>query len=69
MKRLIRLTRQRGVKALVGEVLPENAVMLQLCREFGFTIAMDAGNPTLRRVSKLLQSPEVGDPLWTTYCA
>ena len=57
MRRLIRLARQRGVNALVGEVLPENAVMLQLCREFGFTIATDPGDPKLRRVSKLLQSP------------
>ena len=57
MKRLIRLARQRGVNALVGEVLPENAVMLQLCREFGFTIVVDPGDPTLRRVSKLLQIP------------
>jgi acetyltransferase len=55
--RLIQLARQRSITALVGEVLPENAAMLQLCRDFGFTIAIDPADPTLRRVTKSLQSP------------
>jgi acetyltransferase len=58
MVRLTRLARQRGIDELVGEVLPENAAMLQLCREFGFTIGIGPGDPKLRLVSKALQSPD-----------
>jgi acetyltransferase len=58
MTRLMQLARQRGINELVGEVLPENAAMLQLCREFGFTIGIGPGNPELRRISKALQNPD-----------
>ena len=54
MSRLIQLAQQRGIDQLVGEALPENAAMLQLCREFGFSITIDPGDPKLRRVSKAL---------------
>jgi len=54
MARLIQLAQQRGIDELVGEVLPENAAMLQLCREFGFTITIDPSDPKLLRVSKTL---------------
>ena len=58
MVRIIQRARQRGIDELVGEVLPENAAMLQLCREFGFTIGIGPGDPKLRLVSKALQSPD-----------
>ena len=58
MARLTQLARQRGIDELVGEVLPENAAMLQLCREFGFTIGIGPGDPKLRRISKALQNPD-----------
>jgi acetyltransferase len=58
MARLTQLARQRGIDELVGEVLPENKAMLQLCREFGFTIGIAPGDPKLRRVSKALQTPD-----------
>ena len=54
MARLIELARQRGIDGLVGNVLPENAAMLRLCREFGFTIGIDPSDPKLLRVSKTL---------------
>lgn len=57
MARLIRLARQRGIKELIGEMLPENTAMLQLCREFGFTISIDPRDPTLRLAKKTLQDP------------
>jgi acetyltransferase len=57
MARLTQLARQRGIDELVGEVLPENTAMLQLCREFGFTIGIHPGDPRLRRISKALQNP------------
>ncbi len=54
MARLIQRARQRGIDKLVGEVLPENAAMLRLCREFGFTIAFNPHSPKLLRVGKTL---------------
>jgi len=38
MKRLIEVARERGVKKLVGSVLRENAPMLKLVQELGFTV-------------------------------
>jgi acetyltransferase len=38
MERLIEVARQRGVKQLIGTVLRENAPMLQLAQELGFTM-------------------------------
>jgi len=55
MNRLIERARQRGLGELVGEVLRENAPMLRMCRELGFTIAPSAGDPAVVRVSKVLQ--------------
>jgi len=56
MARLIQRAQQRGIDELVGEVLPENAAMLRLCRELGFTIGIDPRDPKLRRVSKTLMT-------------
>lgn len=56
MVRIIEQARQHGIDELVGEVLPENAAMLQLCRDYGFTISIGPGDPKLRRVSKTLQA-------------
>jgi acetyltransferase len=56
MGRLIRLARHRGIDRLVGEVLPENAAILQLCREFGFAITFNPRDPKLLRVSKMLSA-------------
>jgi acetyltransferase len=56
MARLVQLARQRGIDELVGQVLPENRAILQLCREFGFTVAIDPADPKLLRVSKTLHA-------------
>ena len=58
MARLIQRAQQRGIDELVGEVLPENAAMLRLCREFGFTVGIASRDPKLRRVSKMLHDPQ-----------
>ena len=55
MTRLIDVARRRGIGELVGEVLRENAAMLQMCRALGFTIRADAKDPSLVQVSKVLQ--------------
>jgi acetyltransferase len=52
MTRLIQLAQQRGIEELVGNVLPINAAMLRLCREFRFSIAIDPADPTLLQVRK-----------------
>ncbi len=38
MQRLVEVARQNGVQRLVGWVLHENAAMLKLTRELGFTV-------------------------------
>jgi acetyltransferase len=54
MTRLIEVARGRGVGELVGEVLSENRAMLRMCRDLGFAVAADSGDPGLMRVSKKL---------------
>ncbi|MBR0697855.1 bifunctional acetate--CoA ligase family protein/GNAT family N-acetyltransferase [Bradyrhizobium lablabi] len=47
MQLLIHYARSEGLKRLNGQVLAENTTMLDMCRELGFTVAMD---PTDRSV-------------------
>lgn len=54
MTRLIAVAREWGIGELIGEVLPENRRMLQMCRELGFTIAADPNDPSLIQVRKAL---------------
>ena len=65
MVRIIQQARLHGIDELVGEVLPENAAMLQLCREFGFTVGIDPDFAKLRRVSKALQNSDASLPPMT----
>ena len=55
MTRLIEVARGRGIGEMVGEVLRENAAMLQMCRALGFTIGADPNDPSLVQVGKALQ--------------
>ncbi len=54
MARLIEVARSRGVGELFGEVLRENAAMLQMCRALGFAVRTDPDDPALMRVAKRL---------------
>ena len=54
MSRIVEIARQRGIGELVGEVLRENAGMLQMCRELGFSAARDPSDPSLIAVTKSL---------------
>ena len=38
MQRLIAYARERGVREIVGDVLPDNRRMISLCRSLGFTV-------------------------------
>jgi acetyltransferase len=51
MSALIDAARARGLKALVGHVLAENAPMLGLCAKLGFTVSDSSEGPTVKQVS------------------
>jgi acetyltransferase len=45
MKLIIEYAKSEGMKLVHGQVMHENTIMLDMCREFGFTIASDANEP------------------------
>ena len=55
MRRLIDYGKKKGLRRIYGDVLAENAAMLQMCEELGFK-AQDMG-PDLRRVVLDLPGP------------
>jgi acetyltransferase len=54
MRKLIAHLRQRGTKRVVGDVLKENARMLELARDLGFSVDSHHGDPDVVRVSLAL---------------
>jgi acetyltransferase len=50
MQYMIDYARAERLKELYGSVLADNATMLQMCRELGFSVAADPEDPSLRRV-------------------
>ena len=54
MTRLIEYARMIGLRQIHGLVFAENAVMLKMCREFGFKIADDAEERAVKRVTLAL---------------
>jgi acetyltransferase len=50
MQHLIDYARAEQLKELYGSVLAENTTMLKMCRELGFSIAAEPGDPSLRQV-------------------
>jgi len=55
MELMIRYARSEGLKQIDGQVLRENTMMLQMCHEFGFQVADDPGDRTVKIVSLKLQ--------------
>jgi acetyltransferase len=51
--------RAEGMRTIRGEVLTENVTMLQMCRELGFTIRSDQGNPGILKVERRFTGGEV----------
>jgi acetyltransferase len=45
MQLIIEYARSEGLKAISGDVLQENTVMLEMCRELGFEAKTDAAEP------------------------
>ncbi len=56
MQHLIDYAKAEGMEELFGSVLGENTTMLQMCRELGFSIAVEPGDLSLRQV-RLVLSP------------
>jgi N-acetylglutamate synthase-like GNAT family acetyltransferase len=50
MRHMIDYAHQKGVKTVHGQVLDENAAMLQMCSELGFHVA-DDDEPGVKRVT------------------
>jgi acetyltransferase len=50
MNRIIKFAKAKGLRSIQGQVLAENEVMLKMCRELGFEIKRDPGDPGLRIV-------------------
>ena len=48
MKVLIDAARQRGLLEMTGEVITENAAMLQLVGDLGFTVSISPDDPGIR---------------------
>jgi acetyltransferase len=62
MTRLIAVAREWGIGELAGQVLRENKPMLQMCREFGFSLQTDRAEPSLMRVRKVLSAEPPASP-------
>ena len=54
MHLMIEFARSRHLKRVVGQVLQENATMLNMCRELGFKLKSDPRNPGVSDVTLLL---------------
>jgi GNAT superfamily N-acetyltransferase len=51
MKHMITYAKQKGLKTVHGQVLAENATMLQMCTELGFHTTDDPGERGVKRVT------------------
>ena len=51
MQLMIEYARSEGIRTIKGEVLRENAMMLDMCRELGFHVATDPQEPSSAIVS------------------
>jgi RimJ/RimL family protein N-acetyltransferase len=51
MKNMIAYAQEKNLETVHGQVLAENATMLQMCAELGFHVADDAGEPGIKIVT------------------
>ena len=54
MQHMIAYARERRLKVVHGQVLAENITMLKMCSELGFHIAEEPEEPSMKRVTLLL---------------
>jgi acetyltransferase len=50
MQHLIAYAKAEGLSELTGAVLVDNTTMLEMCRDFGFAVGPEPGDPGVRRV-------------------
>jgi acetyltransferase len=46
MQLMIEYARSEGISTITGQVLRENVMMLDMCRDLGFHVASDPQEPT-----------------------
>ena len=54
MQMIIEYSRTKGLKRIVGQILQENAIMLNMCRELGFKVKTDIDDRGLCDVTLVL---------------
>ena len=54
MQLIIEYARSEGLKAISGDVLQENTMMLEMCRKLGFEVKSDPEEPGIRNVKLTL---------------
>jgi acetyltransferase len=59
MQLLIHYARSEGLKRLSGQVLTENTTMIGMCRDLGFTVAMDPEDHSIVDVVLDLRKPGI----------
>ena len=57
MQMMIEYARSEGLTQIIGQILHENAVMLQMCRELGFEVKTDPDDLGLYDVTLALNRP------------
>ncbi len=60
MEKIIAWGRARGLRVITGEVLAQNARMLDLCRRLGFTLESRPGDASVLHARLLLETPRSG---------
>jgi acetyltransferase len=50
MQLIIEYTKSEGLKVIFGDVLRENRIMLQMCRDLGFEVKSDPVEPGICNV-------------------
>jgi acetyltransferase len=56
MQLMIEYARSEGIRTITGQVLRENAMMLEMCRELGFHVATDPEEPSAAMVTLQLSA-------------
>ena len=56
MRMIIEYAKSEGMKSVKGQILHENTVMLKMCKELGFEVKTDSGDPGLYDVTLTLET-------------
>jgi acetyltransferase len=62
MEKIIAYARHRGIRRIVGIILSENGVMIDICRRLGFHIEYEPDRPDAVRVTLALAEPVPASP-------